>query len=89
MVINSCATGCAAYLDSIFGYQPMLIANYILKHKLSVPVFLSLFQQRIEIQKLREGDNLILGFSIGGGIDQDANQNPFSEDKADKVKNHV
>lgn len=40
--------------------------------------------QRIEIQKLREGDNLILGFSIGGGIDQDANQNPFSEDKADK-----
>ncbi|KAK7119765.1 hypothetical protein R3I94_021562 [Phoxinus phoxinus] len=40
--------------------------------------------QRIEIQKLREGDNLILGFSIGGGIDQDACQNPFSEDKADK-----
>ncbi|CAM4732828.1 tax1-binding protein 3 [Siphateles boraxobius] len=40
--------------------------------------------QRIEIQKLREGDNLILGFSIGGGIDQDASQNPFSEDKADK-----
>ncbi|CAN9500448.1 unnamed protein product [Ophioblennius macclurei] len=40
--------------------------------------------QRIEIQKLRQNDNLILGFSIGGGIDQDPAQNPFSEDKADK-----
>lgn len=49
-------------------------------------LFLTLFQQRIEIQKLRDGDNLILGFSIGGGIDQDSNQNPFSEDKTDKVK---
>lgn len=44
------------------------------------------FQQRIEIHKLRDGDNLILGFSIGGGIDQDPSQNPFSEDKTDKVK---
>uniref|UniRef100_A0A3P8WZV7 Tax1 (human T-cell leukemia virus type I) binding protein 3 n=1 Tax=Cynoglossus semilaevis TaxID=244447 RepID=A0A3P8WZV7_CYNSE len=41
--------------------------------------------QRIEIQKLRQGDHLILGFSIGGGIDQDPGQNPFSEDKTDKV----
>uniref|UniRef100_A0A8B9RJZ7 Tax1-binding protein 3 n=1 Tax=Astyanax mexicanus TaxID=7994 RepID=A0A8B9RJZ7_ASTMX len=41
-------------------------------------------RQRIEIQKLRDGDNLILGFSIGGGIDQDPGQNPFSEDKTDK-----
>ncbi|KAL9826605.1 tax1-binding protein 3 [Geothlypis trichas] len=40
--------------------------------------------QRIEIHKLRDGDNLILGFSIGGGIDQDPTQNPFSEDKTDK-----
>lgn len=40
--------------------------------------------QRIEIKKLRHGENLILGFSIGGGIDQDPNQNPFSEDKTDK-----
>ncbi|XP_030583349.1 tax1-binding protein 3 [Archocentrus centrarchus] len=40
--------------------------------------------QRIEIQKLRQGENLILGFSIGGGIDQDPGQNPFSEDKSDK-----
>ncbi|XP_037530596.1 tax1-binding protein 3 [Nematolebias whitei] len=40
--------------------------------------------QRIEIQKLRQGGNLILGFSIGGGIDQDPGQNPFSEDKSDK-----
>ncbi|XP_051529252.1 tax1-binding protein 3-like isoform X1 [Myxocyprinus asiaticus] len=40
--------------------------------------------QRIEIQKLRDGANLILGFSIGGGIDQDSSQNPFSEDKSDK-----
>ncbi|KAG5850800.1 tax1-binding protein 3 [Anguilla rostrata] len=40
--------------------------------------------QRIEINKLRQGDNLILGFSIGGGIDQDPGQNPFSEDKTDK-----
>lgn len=40
--------------------------------------------QRIEIQKLQQGDNLILGFSIGGGIDQDPGQNPFSEDKSDK-----
>ena len=44
------------------------------------------FQQRIEIHKLRHGDNLILGFSIGGGIDQDPGQNPFSEDKTDKVR---
>uniref|UniRef100_A0A671PQ40 Tax1-binding protein 3-like n=1 Tax=Sinocyclocheilus anshuiensis TaxID=1608454 RepID=A0A671PQ40_9TELE len=41
--------------------------------------------QRIEIHKLRDGDNLILGFSIGGGIDQDPSQNLFSEDKTDKV----
>ncbi|KAF6721403.1 Tax1-binding protein 3 [Oryzias melastigma] len=40
--------------------------------------------ERIEIQKLFQGENLILGFSIGGGIDQDPGQNPFSEDKADK-----
>ncbi|XP_066552451.1 tax1-binding protein 3 [Amia ocellicauda] len=40
--------------------------------------------QRIEIHKLRHGDNLILGFSIGGGIDQDPGQNPYSEDKTDK-----
>lgn len=40
--------------------------------------------QRIEICKLRQGDHLILGFSIGGGIDQDPGQNPFSEDKTDK-----
>lgn len=48
-------------------------------------LLLSIKQQRIEIQKLRQGDNLILGFSIGGGIDQDPGQNPFSEDKTDKV----
>ncbi|KAF7244421.1 Tax1-binding protein 3 [Varanus komodoensis] len=41
--------------------------------------------QRVEIHKLRQGENLILGFSIGGGIDQDPAQNPFSEDKTDKV----
>nr|XP_028564451.1 tax1-binding protein 3 isoform X1 [Podarcis muralis] len=40
--------------------------------------------QRVEIHKLRQGENLILGFSIGGGIDQDPTQNPFSEDKTDK-----
>ncbi|XP_014071707.1 tax1-binding protein 3 [Salmo salar] len=40
--------------------------------------------QRIEIRKLRQGEHLILGFSIGGGIDQDPGQNPFSEDKSDK-----
>ncbi|KAM9357777.1 tax1-binding protein 3 [Symphorus nematophorus] len=40
--------------------------------------------QRVEIQKLRQGDHLILGFSIGGGIDQDPGQNPFSENKTDK-----
>ncbi|XP_071776600.1 tax1-binding protein 3 [Centroberyx gerrardi] len=40
--------------------------------------------QRIEIHKLRQGEHLILGFSIGGGIDQDPGQNPFSEDKTDK-----
>ncbi|KAL4000383.1 hypothetical protein ACER0C_008154 [Sarotherodon galilaeus] len=40
--------------------------------------------ERVEIQKLRQGENLILGFSIGGGIDQDPGQNPFSEDKSDK-----
>lgn len=42
-------------------------------------------KQRIEIKKLHQKDNLILGFSIGGGIDQDPGQNPFSEDKTDKV----
>lgn len=41
-------------------------------------------RQRVEIHKLRQGENLILGFSIGGGIDQDPSQNPFSEDKTDK-----
>ncbi|XP_039872352.1 tax1-binding protein 3-like [Simochromis diagramma] len=40
--------------------------------------------ERVEIQKLQQGKNLILGFSIGGGIDQDPRQNPFSEDKSDK-----
>ncbi|XP_030662592.1 tax1-binding protein 3 isoform X2 [Nomascus leucogenys] len=40
--------------------------------------------QRVEIHKLHQGENLILGFSIGGGIDQDPSQNPFSEDKMDK-----
>ncbi|CAL8253697.1 unnamed protein product [Merluccius merluccius] len=40
--------------------------------------------QRIEINKLRQGEHLILGFSIGGGIDQDPVQNPYSEDKTDK-----
>ncbi|XP_070688145.1 tax1-binding protein 3 [Pempheris klunzingeri] len=40
--------------------------------------------QRIQIQKLRQDNNLILGFSIGGGIDQDPGQNPFSGDKTDK-----
>lgn len=46
-------------------------------------------QERIEIQKLRQGENLILGFSIGGGIDQDPAQNPFSQDKSDKVSSFV
>uniref|UniRef100_A0A3P9J7A5 Tax1-binding protein 3 n=1 Tax=Oryzias latipes TaxID=8090 RepID=A0A3P9J7A5_ORYLA len=40
--------------------------------------------ERIEIQKLSQGPNLVLGFCIGGGIDQDPGQNPFSDDKADK-----
>lgn len=40
--------------------------------------------QRIEIKKLRQADHLILGFSIGGGIDQDPSQNPFSQNKLDK-----
>ncbi|KAM4859305.1 tax1-binding protein 3-like [Thomomys bottae] len=40
--------------------------------------------QRLEIHKLCQGENLILGFSIGGGIDQDPSQNPFSEGKTDK-----
>ncbi|XP_028625495.1 tax1-binding protein 3-like isoform X1 [Grammomys surdaster] len=40
--------------------------------------------QRVEIRKLHQGENLILGFSIGGGINQDPSQNPFSEDKTDK-----
>lgn len=46
---------------------------------------MSVEQERVEIKKLRHGDNLILGFSIGGGIDQDPCHNPFSEDKCDKV----
>lgn len=50
------------------------------------PTHFFLCQQRVEIHKLRQGENLILGFSIGGGIDQDPSQNPFSEDKTDKVR---
>lgn len=50
------------------------------------PTCFFLCQQRVEIHKLRQGENLILGFSIGGGIDQDPSQNPFSEDKTDKVR---
>lgn len=59
----------------------LLSAIFLLHH--NTRLFFSL-QQRIEIHKLRQGDNLILGFSIGGGIDQDPTQNPFSEDKTDK-----
>ncbi|OCT93975.1 hypothetical protein XELAEV_18011638mg [Xenopus laevis] len=44
----------------------------------------NILKQRVEIHKLHQGENLILGFSIGGGIDQDPAQNPFSEDKTDK-----
>ncbi|XP_019936269.1 tax1-binding protein 3 [Paralichthys olivaceus] len=40
--------------------------------------------ERVQIHKLQERNNLILGFSIGGGIDQDPGQNPFSENKSDK-----
>uniref|UniRef100_A0A8C4SN47 Tax1-binding protein 3 n=1 Tax=Erpetoichthys calabaricus TaxID=27687 RepID=A0A8C4SN47_ERPCA len=40
--------------------------------------------QHIEIHNLCHGENLILGFSIGGGIDKDPGQNPYSEDKTDK-----
>lgn len=61
----------------------LLLARFLLHH--NTQLFFSL-QQRIEIHKLRQGDNLILGFSIGGGIDQDPTQNPFSEDKTDKVR---
>lgn len=46
-------------------------------------------QERIEIRKLHQGDNLILGFSIGGGMDQDPAQNPFSQDKGDKVSSSL
>ncbi|CAG07966.1 unnamed protein product, partial [Tetraodon nigroviridis] len=45
---------------------------------------LSAVVQRVEIKKLRQADHLILGFSIGGGIDQDPSQNPFSQNKSDK-----
>uniref|UniRef100_H3BEI6 Tax1-binding protein 3 n=1 Tax=Latimeria chalumnae TaxID=7897 RepID=H3BEI6_LATCH len=44
----------------------------------------SALKQQVEIHKLCQGENRILGFSIGGGIDQDPSQNPFSEDKTDK-----
>lgn len=40
--------------------------------------------QKVEIHKLHRGKTLFLGFSIGGGIDQDSTQNPFSKDKTDK-----
>lgn len=53
-----------------------------------IPIFFP-EQQRIEIKKSRQRDHLILGFSIGGGIDQDPAQNPFSQDKADKVSVHM
>ncbi|XP_037325831.1 tax1-binding protein 3 [Pungitius pungitius] len=54
------------------------MSNYIPGQPLTAVV------ERIEILKLRQGDNLILGFSIGGGIDQDPGQNPFTNDKTDK-----
>ncbi|XP_034035627.1 tax1-binding protein 3 [Thalassophryne amazonica] len=57
-------------------------SNYPNSFKPGQPV--TAFVQKIEIHKLWDGPNLILGFSIGGGIDQDPMQNPFSEDKMDK-----
>uniref|UniRef100_A0A8C9TDL2 Tax1-binding protein 3 n=2 Tax=Scleropages formosus TaxID=113540 RepID=A0A8C9TDL2_SCLFO len=64
-------------------FLQFFVINFFSLFPLS-PVTIFKFSQRIEIHKLRQGDNLILGFSIGGGIDQDPGQNPFSEDKTDK-----
>ncbi|OWK15416.1 TAX1BP3 [Cervus elaphus hippelaphus] len=60
------------------GYQIGVEMSYVPGQPVTAVV------QRVEIHKLRQGENLILGFSIGGGIDQDPSQNPFSEDKTDK-----
>lgn len=38
---------------------------------------ISVSQECIEIVKDVEDGSLILGFAIGGGIDQDASKNPF------------
>ena len=39
----------------------------------------------IELEKENQGGKLILGCSVGGGIDQDEYQNPFSKgDRSDK-----
>nr|KAF6417397.1 Tax1 binding protein 3 [Molossus molossus] len=63
---------------AVFGCQIGVEMSYIPGQPVTAVV------QRVEIHKLRQGENLILGFSIGGGIDQDPSQNPFSEDKTDK-----
>uniref|UniRef100_A0ABK0LX45 Tax1 binding protein 3 n=2 Tax=Euarchontoglires TaxID=314146 RepID=A0ABK0LX45_RAT len=71
--------------------NPCLWIAHVLRphptHETSIPLPTApvVTVQRVEIHKLRQGENLILGFSIGGGIDQDPSQNPFSEDKTDKV----
>uniref|UniRef100_A0A8C7LNV5 Tax1-binding protein 3 n=1 Tax=Oncorhynchus mykiss TaxID=8022 RepID=A0A8C7LNV5_ONCMY len=79
---------CAVILLLNFGYQTMEMPFCILKgssvHDVGDSALHFTFYQRIEICKLRQGEHLILGFSIGGGIDQDPGQNPFSEDKSDK-----
>lgn len=97
MMFQSLWSGDAAWVGLWFlweGQFNWVLSICVLRHTwdffqwptiLSYFIFFS-FQQRIEIHKLRQGDNLILGFSIGGGIDQDPTQNPFSEDKTDKVR---
>lgn len=71
-------------LRLLLGTEIRSFSTHLLIHYPQLAFFF--YQQRVEIHKLRQGENLILGFSIGGGIDQDPSQNPFSEDKTDKVR---
>lgn len=67
-----------------FSVQLWIVSKFLCSDKAEFCLFFPA-KQRIEINKLRQGDHLILGFSIGGGIDQDPSQNPFSQNKSDKV----
>ncbi|XP_042557530.1 tax1-binding protein 3-like [Dipodomys spectabilis] len=83
--IISVAPGAVVLITGVGGFSPsserprgVFLLHYIHGQPVTAMV------QRVEIHKLCQGENLILGFSIRGGINQDPSQNPSSEDKTDK-----